>query len=290
MEIVDFAAQLSALCADNEALYEELVGKAATESTPLGKFLARRRAIPFTPRRDASDYEPRCENPESPFHRLIVGESRLLVIPADATDFRKCVRESHFLSAVPRFSTLPTDEETDFITFRTKRKSFHFSSTLSHAVADEVKNILVTEARDMTVFVHRGDALREFLSEKFHWSPTFLDTSSFASRDGTRNSAKGIAQVFLGDNFCRRGCNFGNATSPSQVALKHRDMYAKLIYDYCIDRGNYRGEEMRHSVAYHAANPSPSRRSRASGRDESHSQSRKRKHSSSANRSRSRRH
>ena len=290
IEIVDYAAQLSSLCADNATLYAELADNAATESTPLGKFLTRRRAIPFSPHRGASNFEPRCEDPESPLHRLIMRESRLLVIVSDIADFRKCVRESRFLSVVPRFTTLPTDEEMDFLTFRTRKKSFHFSLALSHAVMDEVKNVLVTEANDKTVFVHRGDALREFLAEKFHWSPTYVDASSFASRDRTRDTAKGIAQFFLGEEFCRRGSAFGNATSPSQVALKHRDIYATLIYEYCVDRGNYRGEEMRHSIAFHAATPSPSRRSRATGRDESYSRNTKRKRSPSSNsRSRSRR-
>ena len=68
-----------------------------------------------------------------------------------------------------------------------------------------------------------------------------------------------MALDITGSSFCRRACLFADATTPSQVALRHRDLHATLLYEFCMKRGGYMGQEMRATVAYFEAQSSASR-------------------------------
>lgn len=212
------------------------------------------------------------------------GESRVLVLPADVADFRQHLRESRFFAIVYRLKGMTGVEDMDFITIRVKRKTYHLSTFLSYSVLGDFMDVLARETADKTLFVYRGSPLLEFLYAKFRWSPTsVVDAADLAKQNGVRDTVNCIAEAITGGPFCWRACVFGDTSNPSPPALKHRDVNACLIYQFCIKFGKFAGEEMRHSVAYHDAHPSPSRR-RGDARD---SRSKKRKRSSSS-RSRSR--
>ena len=283
-EVADVANHLVALSGDDDALYAEVIGNVARQSAPLAKFMARRRSCDYTSYADASSYEPNCNNRNSRLHRLAVGESRIMVLPSDVSDFRRCVRESRFIAVTSRLSAVTGAEQTDFITFRTKKKSFHFSSNLSHSVLADVRNILSSETGHITVFAFQAEDLMESLRKRFNWPNEYVDAAAFVEESAPKLTM--IAEAFAGEPFCRRACAFSDASTPSQVALKHCDMHATLIYEFCVEWGNYRGEEMRFAVAYHDANPSPSRpRER---RDDPPSSSRRRRSRSKSRGARSR--
>ena len=283
IEILDFSIILSAVCGSNEELFVEIANAAGSRFKLLGEYLARRRNLQLTCASDASDFQPTCNNNRR-LHNMASGESRVLVLPADISDFRQHLRESKFFAIVYRLKGMTGIEEMDFITIRVKRRTYHLSSFLSHSVLGDFMDVLAREMADKTDFVNRGGPLLDFLYNKFRWSPSsVVDAAVLAKQNGVRDTVNSIAEAISGGPFCWRACVFGDTSDPSSPALKHHDVNVCLIYEFCIEFGKFAGEEMRHSVAYHDAYPSPSRRRN----DARESRGKKRKRSSSS-RSRSR--
>ena len=284
-EVADVANHLVSLSGDDDDLYTEIINIVARQSSPLSKFMARRRSCDYTLHHNASSYEPCCVNRNSRLHRLAVGESRIMILPSDVSDFRRCVRESRFIAVTNRLTAVTGADQLDFVTFRTKKRSFHFSSNLSHSVLADIRRVLSSETEHVTVFAFQAEDLMESLRGRFNWPQEYVDAAAFVECESAPKLTM-IAEAFANEPFCRRACAFSDASTPSQAALKHCDMHATLIYEFCVEWGNYRGEEMRFAVAYHDANPSPSRpRER---RDDPPSSSRRRRSRSKSRGARSR--
>ena len=176
-------------------------------------------------------------------------------------------------------------EETEFVTFRTKRRSFHFSAVLSRSIEGEIRRVLSSDTSHVTVFVMREDVLIDSLRTRFNWPRQYICASVFAQRENLTPGISGMSLDITGSPFCRRACLFADATTPSQTALRHRDLHATLLYEFCMKRGRFLGQEMRATVAYFEAHSSQSRQPR---RDESRDPPARRRRSRSRSRARSR--
>ena len=247
-----------------------------------------RRQFVLTCAYNASNFELSC-NGNRHLHNMALSESRMLILPSDIADFRHRLQESRFIAIVCRLKGMTCINEVDFLTIRTKRKTFHVSTFLSYSILEDFFQILHQEASCKTVFVYRGAALQEFLSNKSQWvPPSVIDAAVLAKQNGVRDTVSGMSEAITNGPFCWRASVFGDTSIPSPDALLHCDLFASVVYEFCMKYGNFGGEDMRHSVAYHDSHPSPSRpRSRNRG-DAREGRSKKRKRSSSRSRVRSR--
>ena len=48
----------------------------------------------------------------------------------------------------------------------------------------------------------------------------------------------------VGGEYCRRAKNFNDVSLPSSVALRHRDVDAAVLYEFCVNALGLRGRDI----------------------------------------------
>ena len=247
VESADFSGIVSHFCGDDDALFQEIFGAVSSESAALGKFLAIRRHIPFNRVGTASSFEPVC-NGNRRLHDLAKGESKLIVVGADIKAFGDRLQETKFFAVTHQLKKAAATELTDFISFRLKDRTFHYSFGLSWALAPEFAQVLKEGSRGKTVFILGRTSPLEILERRFGWVPdpaNVVDASQIATRIGAVDSVGGLSEKLTGHPFCWRASIFRDDNRPSQIAMQHCDIGVTLLYKFCVGFGHYREEEER---------------------------------------------
>ena len=133
----------------------------------------------------------------------------------------------------------------EFISFRLRTSIFHFSPRLSASHRPGVVSALSELVGIKKVYVFSIEKATEHLRAQLDWIPSNLvDASDVAKQNGIRPSLSDMAVHLSGGAYCRRALRFPGNAIPSPSALKHMDIGASIIYEFCVEMLNSLGADM----------------------------------------------
>ena len=239
VEASDVYDVVSSACSGDNATMEGIRLLVSGKSAPLGEYFAIRRGEGVLSSPSADGSRPSCIN-NAVLHRYANGEGRNLVTANDISVFLRSLEESRFFAII--YELKPASAaigKMGFLTFRFRNRVFHFSTALSQSVAAGIAGILANGTREKTLLVFNGASVLAFLLKEFGWAPPHvIDTAELARAQG-RRSLSDITNVVTGGDFCWRASIFGGST-PSRVALEHREMAATVVYHFGIEASGSR--------------------------------------------------
>ena len=246
-EIEDFYRMSLEWASNDEALLHACLEVVAERSRPLAQFYMDLRGIAVEIPPSASDFVPACVAPaNAALHRLIVADAAIITTNPVVNDFRFHLENSRHFSIIYHGSASVRKLPLDFLTFRMRKKVFFYSPALSRSYREAVARILKERTDEKKVFVYKEKRAVSVLQTEFQWTPkVVVDAKQVAADNQLHPTMSGIAEALVGGPYCRRGFWFSDMSIPSQVALRHRNMNASLIYEFCVQFLHLRGTEMR---------------------------------------------
>ena len=98
---------------------------------------------------------------------------------------------------------------------------------------------------DKKVYVFSVEKASEHLLAQLDWVPTnLIDASEVTRQNGIRPSLSDMAVHLSSGAYCRRALRFPGNAIPSPYALKHMDVGASIIYEFCVEMLNSLGADM----------------------------------------------
>ena len=132
----------------------------------------------------------------------------------------------------------------EFISFRLRTTIFHFSPCLSASQRSSVVSALSELVKDKKVYVFSIEKASKHLLAQLDWAPSnLIDASEIAKQNGIRPSLSDMAVRLSGGAYCRRALRFPGNAIPSPSALKHIDVGASIIYEFCVEMLNSLGAD-----------------------------------------------
>ena len=255
-EIEDFFKICSAYAKNDPSVLRLCLVLVGRRSNPLGQFFCRMLKTPFLPNSDAGNYSPSCNENEA-LHKLACDRHYSLTENSSVQEFKENFGRSEFVAISYHQNTIKGKAGCDFMSFRTEHRIFHYSPKMSASFRDKIVRFLVTY-QNKTVFVNGKDTAVGYLRKFFGWTPrNIVDAKAVAEENGIRPLLNPMTEALVGGRFCHRGINFCGDTIPSQVALRHVDVMASFVYEFCIRFGKVgvsrrsrdpaRGYEIRHA-------------------------------------------
>ena len=180
-----------------------------SRSAPLAEYIARRRGRQFVPVLTADPFRPEC-NGNLLLHQMSFGASKMILLDGDVNDFRLHLRESRFYAMFLKGRATAAADNMDFLTFRFRRATFHFSSSLSYAVRENLATVLHQESGGKTAFTLKNPPLLEFLSGAFNnWvPPNVVDVTSLVTDGRVAPELNAMSTALTNGPYCRRACVF----------------------------------------------------------------------------------
>ena len=160
----------------------------------------------------------------------------------EVKEFERHLNDSRFYAMFMKGRKVATTEKLDFVSFRFRFKTFHFSSALSYPVREEVAKALRAQDTGRTAFTLKGGPLLEFLKAHFQWTPSNVVEATQLRGSATLET---MSRAMTHGPYCRRAKKFIDARIPSPIALDHCAITVRLIYDFCIKFGEFADEESR---------------------------------------------
>ena len=199
--------------------------------------------IPFAANPSASDFVPVCADNER-LHDLACGRHATLTDTSAVREFGKKLRSANYIAIAYHQNTVNGELSCDFLSFRTRDRIFHYSAVLSRHFQKDI--ILALEnIRNKPVIVYRFDLARVYLCKLLGWVPSnAIDAMDVAKDIGVRARLNDMSFSFTGGPLCTRGANFAAVKMPSQTALRHLDVLASFLYEFCVHHRGLRGGDV----------------------------------------------
>ena len=122
----------------------------------------------------------------------------------------------------------------DFFSFRMDDRIFHYSVGLSATYKKDVARTLANN-NNTPIFVYNKAAATRFLRKHFDWIPRKVtDAKAVAADNKILPRLEPMTNALVGGGYCERASNFHGGTMPSQTALRHLDVTASLIREFCL--------------------------------------------------------
>ena len=232
-ELSDFHGICVAYAKEDESVLRLCASLAAEKSNPLGKFGASMLKTVFTPSAAASDFVPSCNNNES-LHSMACGKYASLTDTSSVREFAKKMRSANYIAVSYHQNTVDGKLKCDFLSFRARDRMFHYVPSQSRRFQKEI--ILALDyVRRKPVFVFRQSLALDYLGKILGWIPSnVVDAYDVAKEIGVRPRIEDMSMAFTGGSFCTRATNFASIKMPSQTALRHIDVMASFIYEFCV--------------------------------------------------------
>ena len=262
-EVLDFFQICVILTKDDDVLFRHCFAHVREKSNVLARHIAETRKYEFTANPAASDFAPSCTTPfNSKLHDLACGNATVIVDPSAVHLFRKKLESARQLAIYYHLFSPDGTKTCEFLSFRLRTTIFHYSPHHSRANRPGVVSALMDHVKDKKVFVFSVAKASKYLAAEFDWVPAnFIDASEVAKQNGIRPSLSDMAVHISGGDYCRRALRFPGNAIPSPGALKHLDVGASILYEFCVRVLSLYGPDI--AVAYQEEEQ---RRSRATVR------------------------
>ena len=206
---------------------------AAEKSRPLADYFSSMLKMTFEAESTADDFVPSCAE-NAKLHNLACGRHFVMTDISAVHEFEKKLKSTDYLAILYHQNKIDGKLSCDFVSFRTRDRIFHYSvgasRTLKSCIADALKDLV----RRKPVFVFRKSVASTYLRNIFDWNPAVLvDAKALAEENRILPTLKDMVEAFVGGPFCARASHFTGVKAPSQTALRHVDVVASFIYEFC---------------------------------------------------------
>ena len=235
-EVEDFYKICHAYAKNEQSVLRLCLVMVGRKSNPLGKFFCEMLKTPFLPNSDAHDYSPHCVVNDA-LHNLACNRHQSLTDNPSVKEFARHFRSAKYVTIIFHQNTINSkvgEKVCDFFSFRMDDRIFHYSVKLSAPYKKDVIRALVGNS-NKPIFVYDKNRACRYLRECFGWTPTkATDAKSVAADNKILPRLEPMTNALVGGGYCERATNFYGGTMPSQTALRHLDVTASLIHEFCL--------------------------------------------------------